>query len=149
MFEQAITQGGEVFCAEDVCRQLVQDGLLERFFGDPGRLAFVAVALFFEGAGVIAVGVILRAAMDGFSSEGRATDPAAQKTGEDVITGFGTRMVADGFRIFSILFEGIFIDHLDLLPGGSVYDRLAVIINNGVPVAHYADVDLIGKKMVP
>ena len=70
MFEQAIAQGGEVFCAEDVCHQLVQDGLLEGFFGDPGCLAFFAIALFFEGACVIAVGMIFGAAVDGLSGHG-------------------------------------------------------------------------------
>lgn len=58
-------------------------------------------------------------------------------------------MVADGFRIFTILFEGVLIDHLYLLPGSSVYDRLAVVIDDGVTEFHNADVDLIGKKMVP
>ncbi len=70
MLEQTIAQHGEVFCTEDVCHQLVQDGLLERFFGDPWCLAFGPVALFFEGAGVITVGVIFGAAVDGFSGEG-------------------------------------------------------------------------------
>lgn len=70
MLEQAIAQGGEVFCTEDVCHQLVQDGLLERFFGDPRCLAFFTVALFFEGTGVIAVGMIFGATVDGFSSHG-------------------------------------------------------------------------------
>ena len=52
-------------------------------------------------------------------------------------------MVADGFRIFTILFEGVLIDHLYLLPGGTVYDRLAVIIDDGVSEFHDADVDLV------
>ncbi len=52
-------------------------------------------------------------------------------------------MVADGFRIFAILFKGVLIDHLDLLPGGTVYDRLAVIIDDGVSEFHDADVDLV------
>ena len=58
-------------------------------------------------------------------------------------------MVAEGLRIFAILFEGVLIDHLDLLPGGSVYDWLTIIFDDGVAIAHDADVELIGKKVVP
>lgn len=121
----------------------MQDGLLELFFGDPECLAIHAVGFLFGGAGVIAVGVIPGTAVDGFAGERCSTHPTAQKAGEDVVAGFGARMVAEGVRVILIRGEGVLVDHLDLLPGGSVYDWLTVVFDDGVSVAHDADVDLV------
>ena len=79
--EQAIAQLDHVFGAKDVCHQLVQDGLFELFFGDPERLTIYAVGFLFGSAGVVTVGVILGATMDGFSGEWGSTHSTAQETG--------------------------------------------------------------------
>lgn len=147
--EQGIAQLDHVFGAEDVCNQLVQNGALELFFWDPERMAIDAVGFLFGGAGVVAVGVILCAAVDGFAGERGSAHPTAQEAGEDVVTGFGTRMVAEGVRVILIGGEGVLVDHLDLLPGGAVDNWLTVVFDDGIAVAHDADVDLIGEKVGP
>lgn len=149
VLKQGIAQGCEVFCAEDVLHELAQDGLFELFFGDPGCLAVFAVGFLFGSAGVVTVGVILCAAVDGFAGERGSTYPTAQEAGEDVIAGFGAGMVAEGIRVILIGGEGVLVDHLDLLPGGSVNDGLTVVFYDGVAVAHDADVDLIGEEVIP
>lgn len=147
--EEGITQPDHVFGAEDVCHQLVEDGLLELFFGDPKGVAFLAIAFLFGGAGVIAVGVVLGAAVDRFACEWCATVPTAQQTCEDVVAGFGAGMVAEGLRVVLIRGEGVFVDHLYFLPGWSIDYWLAVVFDDGISVVHDADVDFVGEEVVP